>query len=193
MYILNGKSSVIWQRICGFSPPNYKRTEDLSDIDSVASSVHSTPPSSWWSEAQRCRQFPRCALCESHHTVGTEKTKNKHTWSTSRVRTENLGWKFIRHLLIKFTETTNHNFYSRISGSLSFGWMLLYPYQCRADKRLALKQQPPNSTLGCSCLRWAGENYSLSRSSAGTYLEYLTLNLALSFLCAALKSNISSK
>lgn len=27
-------------------PPNYKRTEDLSDIDSVASSVHSTLPSS---------------------------------------------------------------------------------------------------------------------------------------------------
>lgn len=118
----NGKSSVIWQRICGFFPPNYKRTEDLSDIDSVASSVHSTPPSSWWSEAQRCRQFPRCALCESHHTVGTEKRKNKHIWSTSRARTENLGWQFIRHLLIKPTETTDHNFYASISGLPEF-WL----------------------------------------------------------------------
>lgn len=116
-------------------PPNYKRTEDLSDIDSVASSVHSMPPSSWWSEAQRCRQFPRCALCESHHTVGTEKRKNKHTWSTSRVRTENLGWKFIRHLLIKSTETTNHNFYSRISGLPEF-WLnaaLSLPVQSRQE------------------------------------------------------------
>lgn len=65
-------------------PPNHKRAEDLSDIHFVASTVHSTPPSSWWSAARRCHQFRRCALCASHRTVGTSWISNSDSTQPCR-------------------------------------------------------------------------------------------------------------